>query len=179
MNLILCGMPKSGKSMLGKKLGHQLEKNFFDLDDLVEKRFKSKTNQFQTCREIYLNHGEPYFRKLEEEALEALLDEKITHSIIALGGGALLSPKIQHIVSSLGTLVYLKAPEKLLWQRISEKEIPAPFQGEDPEALFREQMALREATFTKLSQHTVEVATQSKKELLETLKQLWTQHGLK
>jgi Shikimate kinase len=156
-------MPKSGKSSLGRKLGHQLQTPFYDTDNLVEGSYKAKTGLLKTCREIYTAHGEAYFRALEEEAIETLINSRTTNAVISLGGGTLLSPTIQKTIKALGTLVYLKAPEKLLWQRVSEKEIPAPFQGENPEAIFLEQMKTREVIFSQLSDHTIEIEKTPKK----------------
>ena len=78
--IILLGYMGCGKSTVGRLLAKYLELPFVDLDDyLSEIHGRSVPN-------LFLEHGEIGFRKIEKTALYALLDSA-QPSVISLGGG--------------------------------------------------------------------------------------------
>lgn len=78
MNIVLIGLPGSGKTTVGSSLSEKINRDFFDSDLEIEK------SQGKAINEIFKN-GEEYFRNLETETLEALLDKE--NIILASGGG--------------------------------------------------------------------------------------------
>ena len=60
-NLLLTGMMGVGKSTIGKKLAKKLKLKFIDIDQIIEKKEKSK------IKEIFIKKGENYFRKIEKK----------------------------------------------------------------------------------------------------------------
>ena len=91
MNLILCGLPMSGKTTVGKLLAQHLKWDFIDTDRCLEKAYEQQSGEFLSCREIYKKLGEGPFRVLEQERLAALAVNG--SSVIALGGGCLKEPQ--------------------------------------------------------------------------------------
>ncbi len=81
-NIVLIGMPSSGKSSVGKALAKKLGKKFVDTDALIEQKAQC------TIPEIFATKGEAYFRDLEAEVVEEA--SKQLNSIISTGGGAIL-----------------------------------------------------------------------------------------
>ena len=81
MNLVLVGMPGSGKSTLGRAAAEKLSKRFIDLDEEIVKRFGP-------IPEIFKNQGEEAFRDMESEIVKAYGKE--SGCVIATGGGAVL-----------------------------------------------------------------------------------------
>lgn len=78
-NIVLIGMPSAGKTTIGKMLEEKLEKDFFDLDDMIiAKAGKS-------IPEIFQESGETGFRAIETEV--AIESSKMNNKIIATGGG--------------------------------------------------------------------------------------------
>src|SRR5262245_26508820 len=71
-NIILCGLPASGKSTIGKMVAEAMEREFIDTDQLIEAAYTAKTGKQATCRQICHNHGEKYFRQLEDQQIAAL-----------------------------------------------------------------------------------------------------------
>ncbi|MGR8011648.1 shikimate kinase [Streptomyces hypolithicus] len=72
----------SGKTTVGLLLADRLGVGFRDTDaDIV-------AAESRPVSEIFVDHGEPYFRELERRAVKAALAEHT--GVLALGGGAVL-----------------------------------------------------------------------------------------
>lgn len=137
MNIILCGLPLTGKSYFGKQLSQFLDWPFIDTDLLLEAMHKKESNQSLTCREIVELKGEPYFRELEKLVIESLKDVK--KSIISVGGGALLSSENVAALKKLGKLVYLESDMEVLLDRLKQStQLPAYLNSENPVNSFRD-----------------------------------------
>lgn len=135
MNLILCGLPGSGKTTLGEAAAEALGRQFYDTDRLVEEEYRAKTGLSLVCREIFRREGEPYFRSLERDVLDAL--QPCRQAVIALGGGC-----IDPAVKELGYVVYLKASMRFLFERMIRDGLPAYLDSNDPFGSF-ERIALQ------------------------------------
>ena len=105
-NIVLTGMPGSGKTTVGKLLAESLNRPYVDTDTLIE----DKTGM--TPAQIIAERGEPAFREIES----AVICEAAQRNgcIIATGGGAVLRPEnIQHLRSN-GRLFFLDRPVEQL-----------------------------------------------------------------
>jgi shikimate kinase len=80
MNLVIMGYMGSGKSAVGRRLAELLQREFIDLDALIEQRLES------TISEIFDQKGAVYFRKYESEILREICGRP-GNVVIALGGG--------------------------------------------------------------------------------------------
>lgn len=98
-NIVLIGMPGSGKSTCGVLAAKALLKNFFDTDLLLQnlegKRLQSIINE----------NGIEYFNKAEERAILSL---DIQGTVIATGGSVVYSEKAMAHLRSLGKIIYLR-----------------------------------------------------------------------
>lgn len=106
-NIVLTGMPSSGKSTIGKELSTNLSKEIVDTDKLiVEKAEKPITD-------IFNDDGEAEFRKIESEVIFEV--SKKQGLIISSGGGAILSDEnIMHMRQN-GKIYFIDRPlEKLI-----------------------------------------------------------------
>ena len=79
-NIVLIGMPASGKSTIGKMLADEIEYEYFDADHHLEKQENRKIS------DIFAEDGEDHFRNLETKYLGELSQKK--NIIISTGGGA-------------------------------------------------------------------------------------------
>lgn len=84
--IAIIGAPGSGKSTIGRRLAAALELPFVDVDAAIE------ADQQLSIADIFVTHGEPHFRQLEETATLVRLAEG---GVIALGGGAVMNPDIR------------------------------------------------------------------------------------
>ena len=82
-NIILCGMPSSGKSTIGRLLAEALGREFYDADEEIEKAAG------MGIPEMFERFGEEYFRKKEVEAIASL--SALNGAVIATGGGAVMN----------------------------------------------------------------------------------------
>lgn len=117
MSIFLVGMMGSGKSSVGIKLSEILQKEFVDLDSMVEHDFGSK------IADIFHVFGEEKFRDLESEALRKLCG--YPNIVVATGGGVL---KREHNVSLLldKRVYFLDANPEKLYQRASKRNFKRP-----------------------------------------------------
>jgi len=118
MKIVLCGYMGSGKSQVGRLLASKLGLVFFDLDDQIEK------NQQNSVKKIFLEKGEIFFRKKENEVLKELLDAPESF-ILSLGGGTPCYADNLEILKNNKEvrLIYLKVELNELTKRLfNEKE---------------------------------------------------------
>ena len=89
-NLVLLGMMGSGKSIIGYLLSKNLNIEFMDVDQIIEKEEGCKIS------EIFEKRGEIKFRKIEEKVTLKLLESN--KKIISLGGGGFINDNIRNEV---------------------------------------------------------------------------------
>ena len=109
-NIVLIGMPTSGKSTVGRRLAKAMDMDFVDTDLLLEK-FENKPIQ-----SIVNRRGLAYFRQLEERLLCEL---QLENHIISTGGSAVYSRAAMRHLSSDGLMIYLKISLPTLSARMS------------------------------------------------------------
>ena len=99
-NIILIGMPGSGKSTVGELLAEKLGKEFVDADAEIER--------FADCSipEIFANDGEDRFRQIETEVLGEL--GKRSGLVIATGGGCVTRQINYPLLHQNGILMWLQ-----------------------------------------------------------------------
>ena len=99
-NLVLIGMPSSGKTSLGKKAAAKLGMPFVDMDAEIEKLAG------KTIPQIFAESGESAFRAMESEVCIELA--KRNHTVISCGGGVIKNPRNMQALSLNGFVVYIK-----------------------------------------------------------------------
>lgn len=108
-NIILIGMPGSGKSTVGVLLAKRLGYGFIDTDLLIS-RLADKPLQ-----EIIDNDGPKRFSLLEAQVGENLSCDK---TVVATGGSMVLCESAMKNLCALGRVVYLKVPPEELKRRL-------------------------------------------------------------
>ena len=113
-HLALAGFMGAGKSTVGARVGEATARPFVDLDRLIEERHGPIPELFE--------RGEPEFRRLEEAALaEALAGSE---AVIALGGGAVLSPLNRERLRAHAFTVHLDIGVDAAWERVRGSDRP-------------------------------------------------------
>ena len=99
-NIVLIGMPGSGKSTVGKLLAQLANKEFVDADFYLEQ------NANMSIPDIFAKFGEEYFRELETQVLSQL--GKRSGLVIATGGGCVTRKDNYPLLHQNGVLVWLR-----------------------------------------------------------------------
>lgn len=143
-NIVLIGFMGSGKSTVGRALAEHMQYAFLDTDSYIEAR------EGMTIPEIFEQKGESYFRELETTVLHELL--KNTHNtIVATGGGLPLAKENSNLLSQLGIVVYLKAGEDTIYNRVKDSGNRPLLQVENPRQRIRELLAKRDGIYENVS----------------------------
>ncbi len=131
MNIVLVGMPSSGKSTVGKLLSQQLCKTFCDTDELIVKRDGREI----PC--IFAVDGEASFRKLEQEIVFDAA--KLNSSVVATGGGVILNKNNIDILKENGRVYFIDRPLEML---ITTDDRPLSSNRADLEKRYNERYSL-------------------------------------
>ena len=106
-NIVLTGMPGSGKSTIGQLLSTELGKEFIDTDALIVEKEKREIS------DIFAKDGEAYFRDAEAEVIKEVSLKK--NCIISTGGGAILREENVKNLAANGKIYFLdRKPEDLI-----------------------------------------------------------------
>ena len=133
MNIVLIGMPSSGKTTLGKKLAEITGRNFIDLDE----RVKSDTGM--EIRQIFEQYGEDAFREAETKAVAAVKDTP--GNVISCGGGIIKRKRNMEYLKERGYIVWVQRDLELLEPT---EDRPLSSVREDLVQLFHERKPLYE-----------------------------------
>jgi shikimate kinase len=110
-NIILVGMPGSGKSTVGVILAKLLSRNFIDTDILIQ------TSEQRTLQDIVDKQGYMALRRIEERILLSLDCEA---HVIATGGSAVYSQSGMERLRANGIVVYLQVDLPNLESRVRD-----------------------------------------------------------
>ncbi|MBI5216043.1 MAG: shikimate kinase [Ignavibacteriae bacterium] len=108
------GFMGSGKSTLAPPVANVLGFDSLDLDVEIEHRVGYSVS------EIFEQHGELYFRRLEQELLQEFSTRQ--NIVVALGGGTVAFENNLEQIKSNGLLVYLEVEPDILLKRIRRKQ---------------------------------------------------------
>jgi len=110
-SIALIGFMGVGKTAVGKALAKKLDKEFIELDALIEQQAG------KSIPEIFQQDGEVAFRELEIEVTKEVSKKK--KLVIACGGGIVLNKINIDRLRNESTIVYLTASAKMILERVS------------------------------------------------------------
>lgn len=114
-NIVLIGMPGSGKTTIGKKLALNLKKEFVDTDQLVEDISGKKIS------DLFLI-GEDYFRDIESNVIEKVSSRD--NLIISTGGGVIKREKNINYLKEKGVIFFINRPPEYIIKDIEVSTRP-------------------------------------------------------
>jgi 3-dehydroquinate synthetase len=134
-HLALAGFMGAGKSTVGARVAGLTARPFIDLDRLIERRHGPIPELFEA--------GEPGFRRIEEGILaEALAGPD---AVIALGGGAVVSPLNRERLRARAFTVFLDVDVETAWARVRGSDRPLARREDD----FRKLYASRQEIYAE------------------------------
>lgn len=99
-NIVIIGMPGSGKTVVSTMLAERLSRKIFDTDTIVSEKAG------MTIPEIFAAQGEAGFRKLETEATAEV--GKLSGNIISTGGGVVTVADNYELLHQNGVIVWIE-----------------------------------------------------------------------
>ena len=130
-NIVLSGMPGSGKSTVGKYLAEVLQRKFIDTDEQIVRQTGKEIT------EIFAEVGNDGFRKIEAEVISRVSSEN-SGAVIATGGGAILRDDNVRALRRNGRIYFLNRPIENI---VPTADRPLALDRAALEARFRERYA--------------------------------------
>jgi XRE family aerobic/anaerobic benzoate catabolism transcriptional regulator len=160
--IALLGLRGSGKTTIGRQLARRLRVKFIELDRQIE------TRAGLALGEIFSLHGEDYYRRLERDALAALLDSR-QPMVLAVGGGLVASPDTYALLEPRATTIWLKARAEDYWTRVIRQGDRRPM-TEHPQArqALSELVARRHPLYARAA-HTIDTSGRNVAETLRAV----------
>lgn len=108
-NIILIGMPGSGKSTLGQTLAEKLSYHFIDTDDVIMETYQ------KPLMDLIKENGTEGFIQLEGTVLQSI---HTNQAIISTGGSVVYHEAAMQYLKSSGVVIYLYHALNDLTQRV-------------------------------------------------------------
>lgn len=144
-NVVLIGMPGSGKSTVGVLLAKALGYEFLDVDLVIQRR------EGALLQEILDARGVEAFLDVEEEAVRSV---DCRECVVAPGGSAVCRERAALHLKSLGPVVYLRVPLEELHSRI--RNLSTRGIAMEPGQTLADVMAFREPLYEKYADLVVD-----------------------
>jgi shikimate kinase len=142
-NIFLVGMPGAGKTTVGRQLARRLHRSFIDADHEIEARTGVRIPL------IFDIEGEQGFRDREAKVIAELATE--SNLVVATGGGAVLRPENRAAIKQGGTVIYLHAVPRLLFERTRLDPNRPLLQVADPMGKIEELFAQRDPLYREVA----------------------------
>jgi len=158
-NIVLLGMPGSGKSTVGVLLAKKLGMRFIDTDLLIQEQ------EGRLLGEIIKEEGLEGFIEIENRVNATLTAEK---SVIAPGGSVIYGKEAMEHFQNIGTIIYLKLSCRSVSRRLGDlaKRGVVFRPGQTIKAIYKERCPLYE----KYADYVIEC---DGKKIGETLEAVW------
>lgn len=161
-NIILIGMPASGKSTVGVVVAKRLGYEFVDTDLLIQKQEK------RLLKEIIAQEGNDGFLKIENQVNR---DLQVERAVISPGGSVVYCKEAMEHYKEIGTIVYLRVPFEEIDRRISNAKNRGVVlkEGQTLKDLYDERVKL----FEKYADLIVEEGNDSLEETIDRVLELF------
>ena len=162
--ITLIGMMGSGKTKFGRLASNILKFSFYDIDHLIEKKFK------MTIKELFQKRGENFFRKVEKKTIRDLIfkinknNEKV---IISLGGGGFDNEDTRKLLLKNTMVIWLNSPINVLVERVGNGYKRPMIKGNTKESIL--QLLEKRTKFYSLCHNQVNTEGLSQHQVTEEL----------
>ncbi|MDY6809248.1 MAG: shikimate kinase [Actinomycetota bacterium] len=145
---VLIGFMGAGKSTVGRILADRLGVDFIDTDTEIVR------TTGRSIPDIFTTDGPQRFREIECDVVLGVL--RTHRGVIALGGGAVMTPAIESALAG-HRVIYLRIDADAGFARVADSDRPL-IVGDDPQTRYADLLAERDATYTRAAVFTVDAA---------------------
>lgn len=150
-NIALIGFMGVGKTQVGKALAQELNREFVELDSLIEQRAR------KSIPDIFEQDGEIAFRELEIEVTKEMSQAR--NLVIACGGGIVLNKINIDRLRRESIIVYLTASPRVILKRVSSEAGQRPLlEVDDPGLAIRELLRFRKPFYKRAADITIDTS---------------------
>lgn len=162
-NIILIGFMGSGKSNVGRRLAEKLGYHFQDTDEIIVLR------EGMEVQEIFSRHGEKFFRNLESRLLMSIMDT-LKRTVLATGGGMPILDKNVSLLSDMGQVVYLRASQRTIIDRLLGDSTRPLLKGENLEGKVEDLLAHRSSIYESAADIIIDTDHKSIDEIVDEIR---------
>jgi len=163
-NIFLVGLMGAGKTSVGRMLAKRMHKKFYDSDVEIESATGVKIPV------IFEIEGESGFRAREEKMIEKLT--AMNDTVLATGGGAVLSAANRTLLKKHGLVIYLRATPADLWRRTRRDRNRPLLQTPNPLETLKTLHSQRDPLYAEIAGLIVDTGAQSVSTLTSRIQQL-------
>ena len=156
----LIGMMGSGKTKFGYLVAKKLNLNFYDSDELIEKKFDAP------IKDLFKFHGENFFRNIEKEEIYNLINiTKVNkeNAVISIGGGAFDNSFTRQLLLKDTKVIWLKTPVNTLINRVGDGSKRPMIEGDVKTSI--ENILKKRIKYYELCHHKLNTDELSQKEI--------------
>jgi shikimate kinase len=139
-NIVLIGFMGTGKTSTGRLLASRLGRLFIDIDLKIEQE------ENMTVQEIFECYGEEVFRQKERSVIVKL--SRLSNTVIATGGGAVLYPPNRIRLRQNGVIICLSASVEAIVERTAWRDYRPLLNCENPEDKIVRLLAERQEAYS-------------------------------
>jgi len=164
-NLVLIGMPGSGKSTIGVILAKQTSRDFVDTDVVIQ------SHEHRSLQDIVDNEGYLVLREVEEKWV---LHLEVENTVVSTGGSVVYSDKSMQHLADKGVIIFLDVTLDTLKQRITDYDQRGI--ARRPDQSFEDLFEERSALYRKYAQITVKSDAMNQDEVCREITRPLAQH---
>ncbi|ODM25425.1 shikimate kinase [Acetivibrio mesophilus] len=159
-NIVLIGMPSSGKTTIGEPLAKTLGMGFVDTDKIIMDKEKRQ------LRDIVNQDGLEKFLEIQQSALMSL---DVNNHVISTGGSVVYNESAMEYLKKNSIVVYLKLEFDEIKKRLSSGRRLARDNNKSFEDTYRERVPLYE----KYADITIDCSSKSVLSIVEEIKDVY------
>jgi shikimate kinase len=162
-NIFLVGPMGAGKTSVGRTLARQLNLDFYDSDEEIEKKMGVSLSW------IFDLEGMQGFRYREMLAIEEL--SKMQNIVLSTGGGCVETPEVRECLTKRGVVIYMEVSLETQLGRLKRDKKRPLLQGENPQEVLIRLWEEREPYYENIADYTVATDNRSVREVCDDILQ--------
>lgn len=146
-NIFLIGPMGAGKTSVGRYLAQQLNMDFYDSDQEIEKRMGVNLTW------IYDLEGMEGFRQREMRMIDEL--SSLENVVLSTGGGCVETPAVREFLRQRGVVIYMEVSLETQLNRLKRDKKRPLLQGENPQEVLIKLWNEREPFYEEIADFTI------------------------